>query len=291
MGDSPERLPRTAREVTPMDHERPQQERPLRVTGRREVLAWLGAAACAPLVGCLKDHGDESAPSTDSSGADTGATGGDSGFPDDGACVEIPQETSGPYPADGTNGPDLLSDPGVVRSDITGSFGVLSGVAEGVPLLLRLRVVRADGCTPLAGYAVYVWHCDRNGNYSIYNVANQNYLRGVQVTDARGDVTFASVFPGCYAGRWPHIHFEVYPSLAATSSARNAVATSQIALPQEACEAVYAVAGYELSGRSLPQVSLDTDEVFSDGAEAETPQMTGDPGSGYVVLMRVGVAG
>ena len=57
-----------------------------------------------------------------------------------------------------------------------------------------------------------MWHCDRLGRYSLYGagVTNQNYLRGTQEADASGNVTFTSIFPGCYSGRWPHIHFEVY---------------------------------------------------------------------------------
>ena len=70
----------------------------------------------------------------------------------------------------------------------------------------------AGGGKPFAGAVVYVWHCTREGEYSLYspNVRNENFLRGVQVADAAGLVRFTSVFPGCYTGRWPHVHFEVY---------------------------------------------------------------------------------
>ena len=103
---------------------------------------------------------------------------------------------------------------------------------------------------------MYLWHCDRPGRYSLYSsgVTNQNYLRGVQEADASGRVTFTTVFPGCYAGRWPHIHFEVFPSLSAATNVGNKVATSQIALPKDACDAVYATSGYESSVRNLAQV-------------------------------------
>ena len=50
-------------------------------------------------------------------------------------------------------------------------------------------------------------------------VENENYLRGVQAAGGDGIVTFTSVFPACYSGRWPHIHFEVYPSLDAATDA------------------------------------------------------------------------
>ena len=77
----------------------------------------------------------------------------------------IPEETAGPYPGDGSNGPNVLAESGVVRSDITSSFGDASGVAEGVPMTVKLKVydLNGDDATPLAGAAVYLWHCDREG--------------------------------------------------------------------------------------------------------------------------------
>lgn len=127
------------------------------------------------------------------------------------------------------------------------------------------------------------------GRYSLYSpgVTDQNYLRGVQATDADGKVSFASIFPGCYSGRWPHIHFEIYPSLSSAAGAR--VATSQLALPQAACDEVYATTGYAASVTNLQQISLATDNVFSDGASAETPIVTGSVSAGYVAALTVGV--
>ena len=86
---------------------------------------------------------------------------------------EIPEETAGPYPGDGTNGPNVLTDSGVVRSDITSSFGSASGVAEGVPITFKLKVydLTGDTITAMPGAAVYLWHCDRGGNYSLYSDA------------------------------------------------------------------------------------------------------------------------
>ena len=115
----------------------------------------------------------------------------------------------------------------------------------------------ADGCTPKAGAAVYAWHCDAQGRYSLYSngVTNQNYLRGVQEADADGWVTFQTIFPGCYDGRWPHVHFEVYESLADASSVKNKIATSQLALPQDVCEKVYAdTTLYPSSANALKRV-------------------------------------
>ena len=199
----------------------------------------------------------------------------------------------GPFPGDGSNGPNILAESGVVRSDIRSSFGSSTTVAEGVPLTIQLTVQDAE-CAPLAGAAVYLWHCDRDGNYSMYSdaAADENYLRGVQEADDTGLVTFSSIFPACYQGRWPHIHFEVYPSLELATDEQNKIATSQIALPQDACETVYATAGYEQSVRTLGQVSLESDNVFGDdGGVRQLGTVTGNEADGYTVALTVAVEG
>jgi len=229
------------------------------------------------LVACGSDTASDSTSTTTS--AATTSTG------------EIPDETAGPYPGDGSNGPDVLEESGIVRSDITSSFGDASGTAEGVPMTLELAVSDlADGGSPYAGVAVYVWHCDRDGEYSMYSegIEDQNYLRGVQVTDDDGVVRFTSIVPACYAGRWPHIHFEVYPDVDSTSDATNAIATSQVALPQKACAAVYATTGYEQSVQNLADVTLASDNVFGDdGGASQLATVTGNVTDGYVVRLAV----
>jgi protocatechuate 3,4-dioxygenase beta subunit len=204
---------------------------------------------------------------------------------------KIPNETGGPYPGDGTNGPNVLIVSGVVRSDIRSSFGGMAGTAPGVPLTIILRLVSASTCQPLAGYAVYLWHCTRDGGYSLYTsgFTSQNYLRGIQEADASGQVTFQSIYPGCYSGRWPHIHFEVFPSVGASSSAANRVATSQIALPRAQNDEVYATAGYEASVRNQANVSLSSDNVFSDGYTLELATVTGNVATGYTAMLTVGI--
>ncbi|MGE3617464.1 MAG: intradiol ring-cleavage dioxygenase, partial [Gemmatimonadales bacterium] len=203
----------------------------------------------------------------------------------------IPEETAGPYPGDGSNGPNVLTLNGVVRSDIRSSFGGLSGTAAGIPLTVTLTVVSAGGCDPMPGAAVYLWHCDRAGLYSLYSAGatTQNYLRGVQAADADGKVTFTSIFPGCYAGRWPHIHFEVYESLAAAQSVGNKIATSQLALPEAACSAVYGTTGYGTSATNLQGVSLASDGIFSDGASLQLASVSGDVAAGMAAALTISV--
>jgi protocatechuate 3,4-dioxygenase beta subunit len=254
---------------------------------RRRMLKLVGAASLGAgllLAGC--GTSSKSSGATAASGASTGAGTGAAG------CAPIPEETAGPYPADGTNGPDVLNQSGIIRRDIPSSFGEFSGTAAGVPLTISLTVEdTANGCAPLANAAVYLWHCDRDGNYSLYGLADQNYLRGVQEADADGIVTFTSIYPGCYAGRWPHVHFEVYQSLAAATDAAKRIATSQVALPKTTCTAVYATAGYEQSADNLGQVSLASDNVFGDdGGVRELGRVTGSIDAGLTVELAVPVA-
>ena len=232
---------------------------------RRRLLGWMGAAACVPFVACTER---ESA----------GAT-----------CARIPEETAGPFPGDGTNGPNVLALPEIVRSDIRSSFGGMGGTAEGVPLTVKFRVVDTKACAPLAGSAVYVWMCDREGRYSLYSERKQNYLRGVQVADADGTVTFQSIFPAAYFGRWPHVHFQVYSSLAKAVASSGLLATSQIAMPREVCDEVFVTKGYEQSRANLSRMSIARDNVFSDGVALETPKVAGRIADGLTVTLDVGV--
>jgi protocatechuate 3,4-dioxygenase beta subunit len=268
-----------------------------RLLGRRGLLKLVAGAGLAG-AGLITLGACADATSTADTGAgDTGS--GQDGMPQRGgpgrgaaqptqtsdtANGEIPEETSGPYPGDGSNGANVLTQSGIVRRDITSSFGSSTTKAEGVPLGITMTINDfANNKSPLAGAAVYLWHCDREGRYSLYSqgITNENYLRGVQETDDRGQVKFDTIFPACYSGRWPHIHFEVYPSLAKATNSSNKIATSQMALPEATAKAVYATSGYEQSVRNLSQVSLNSDNVFSDGYDLQMPEVTGDENNGY----------
>ncbi len=260
---------------------------------RRQLLGLFAGVGAAALVGCSADDTPSPAGSTTSAAASPSTAGSTASAAISGnTTTEIPEETAGPYPGDGSNGPNILTQSGIVRRDIRSSIGSASATAEGIPLTINLTILDlADGGKPLAGGAVYVWHCDREGRYSMYSqgVTNQNYLRGVQEVDASGNVTFTSVFPACYDGRWPHIHFEIYRSLASATSAGNKIATSQIALPKDICDAVYATTGYEASTRNMTRVSLNTDMVFRDGWDNELGTMSGSISSGLTVHLNAPV--
>ncbi len=248
------------------------------VVARRQALKFFGLGAIGLLA--LRQCATSCAPGTTTTTTTTGATT---------SCDPIPEETAGPYPGDGSNGVNVLTQSGIVRRDIRTSFGSASGVATGVPLTINLTVTdSANGCGPLAGAAIYLWHCDQQGRYSLYSqgVTTENYLRGVQETDANGAVSFTSTFPACYSGRWPHIHFEVYPDLASATSSASKLATSQLALPEDVCEVVYATSGYTQSTANLDRTSLTTDNVFRDDQAAQQlATVSGDVTSGYVASL------
>jgi protocatechuate 3,4-dioxygenase beta subunit len=205
-------------------------------------------------------------------------------------CGVIPTETGGPYPGDGSNGVNTLTQTGIVRNDIRSSFGTYSGTAAGIPLTIQLTLIdSANACAPLASHAIYLWHATKDGKYSLYTDANQNYLRGVQETDSAGKVSFKTIFPGCYDGRFPHVHFEIFKSLAVATGSSGVTKTSQLALPTDACKAVYATTGYETSVSNLAKTSLTSDMVFSDGSTLQVATITGNTTDGYVASLTIGI--
>ncbi len=107
------------------------------------------------------------------------------------ACVQIVSSTGGPFPGNGTNGVNVLTEKGIVRRDIRSSFGSMTGTAAGVPLTINLVLRRASSdCAAFPNAAVYIWHCDAIGQYSLYSIETENYLRGVQVADSKGRFRF-----------------------------------------------------------------------------------------------------
>lgn len=267
---------------------------------RRRVLGIFGGigatallAACAPIT--ASDAAANSERPTPPDGGPGGGTGGGAPPEQDNSDLldgEVPNETAGPYPADGSNGVNVLDDSGIVRRDIRSSFGSSSTTAEGVPLQIVLTVRDAATGAAMAGAGVYLWHCDRSGDYSLYSDAakDENYLRGVQQTDDTGTVRFTSIYPACYSGRWPHIHFEVYEDVDTAVATGPIVKTSQIALPEEVNAKVYATAGYESSIRNASQVTLTGDNVFGDdGGVLQIATMSGSVAAGYTAALSVAV--
>ena len=194
--------------------------------GRREALALIGATGAALAAGCASES--PTSP-TEVSGATTTTTtttttGGGAGT--GAACAVTPNETVGPYPS--------LID--LFRSDIREG-------KSGTQLDLAITVVNtATSCAPLAGVNVEIWQCDASGNYSQYGSERaQTYLRGIQTTDANGQVRFTTVYPGWYQGRATHIHVEV------TRNGQSLKVT-QIAFPDSVNADVYGSGVYASRG-------------------------------------------
>ena len=161
-------------------------------------------------------------------------------------CLLDPNETEGPFPSDGSNNAhgtlsNVLKSSGIVRRDMRTDIGKTATTAEGQAFDLEIRLVNVgQACAPLAGHAIYLWHCDALGRYSIYDLPNASYLRALGVTNSVGNAALTTIFPGCYPGRYPHIHFEVYMGLEQATSYNNRLLTSQMAMPADACRAVAA---------------------------------------------------
>jgi len=204
----------------------------------------------------------------------SGSGGGESveagvGGADAGTCALYPRETEGPF----------YLDLGLLRSDITEG-------KPGTPLELHITVVRAQGCVPIAGVAVDVWHCDAAGVYAGFpgqlgglDTSGQKFLRGTQVTDQSGSVVFQTIYPGWYPGRTTHIHFKVHPT--ATTEV-----TSQLYFPEEITAAAYRASPYDTRGQK--NTSNDAD------ATAHTPDLppllvVSGNGVGYVGKIVIGV--
>ncbi len=226
------------------------------------------------LVGCSNTNFSSSSNTTNST---TGSS------TTEGLCVsEIPSETAGPYPA---------HDDSALRASLNTGGYTGTAVATGVPLTLNLSLTDASNCTNLIGCAIYLWHCDKNGNYSMYSsaIVNETYLRAVQVTDASGQVSFKTIFPGCYDGRMTHMHFEIFPTLASAVDNNYSVKTSQLTFPMSAMNAVYATSGYFTSKTNLSKISYATDNVFSDGYSNQLATVTGDVSSGLVANLKIAI--
>jgi protocatechuate 3,4-dioxygenase beta subunit len=194
-----------------------------------------------------------------------------------GGCVLIPTETAGPFPL------DLTANPFYFRQDVRET-------QTGVQLNLRLKIIGENNCLPMQNLRVNIWHCTRDGLYSGYSqTGNQGqagltYLRGYQMTDANGEVEFITVFPGWYAGRICHIHFQVY-----VNSVYAAI--SQLTFDMATKNAIYA-ANPVLYPNGADPMTYATDMVFSDGYNYQLASLTPNASTGgYDSFLEVTIQG
>lgn len=197
-----------------------------------------------------------------------------------GNCTLIPTETEGPFPL-----LSVLKDSAMVRRDIREG-------KTGVPLRLVMNLQDVRGsCAPIPNAAVYIWHCDKDGEYSGYNAGpngnhrGETFLRGLQVSDANGQVSFTTIYPGWYPGRITHIHFQIYLN---DDLRRAATVTSQLVFPDAMTNAVYRNPIYT-RGQNASVKSIRADAVFSDGADYQIAAVSGDANNGVTATLNVGI--
>lgn len=261
-----------------------------RVLTRREAVRLLTMSGAAVLVGC--DRG-AAAAATDSAAATAGsatvAASAGSVAPAIAmpGCVVRPELTAGPF----------FVDKQLDRSDIRVEPSTGKAV-EGVPLALTFNVSEVGGgkCTPLAGAMVDLWHCDAHGVYSAVNdrmsgtnSSSQKFLRGYQVTDAKGVAAFTTIYPGWYRGRTVHIHFKIRtPASAALAGRRDGTYdfTSQLFFDEALSDRVYARPPY--AGKGQRDTTNTRDGIFRDSGGqlmlAVTPS-----GTGYAASFDIGL--
>ena len=271
---------------------------------RRTALSLLGVGAAGLLAACSDSTGTAAtsvSPTTADPSTNVSPTTGSSTTVSsttraagDAPTAQTPGETGGPFPADGSNDNgsgtiiNILKDPRSMRTDIRSDLDG-SNTQEGVPLTLNMRVAKVGGA-PLAGAVVYVWHCNKVGQYSEYNspmlggdFTARSYLRGAQTADATGAVTFTTVLPGRYQGRAFHIHYEVYSD----TSYGTKLLTSQIAIDDALIDQLYSEAAYTSALKN--ETTNAQDNVFSDGVEHELLSMSGTVATGLTAAFTVGI--
>ena len=224
---------------------------------RRRALGLLGAAAGAMTAACAGDA--VTSPTAASTVSTTTTTSTNA------ACVVTPSETAGPYP----------SRADFVRSDIRED-------RQGTPLTLTISVVNANSaCAPVANADVEIWHCDVAGDYSQYGSQTaRTFLRGIQTTNAAGQVTFITIYPGWYQGRATHIHAEV------TIGGRS-VKVTQIAFPESVNNVVHLNGVY--ASRGSNPTSNASDGIFADSLAAELVTPAGNPSAGYAASFQFAI--
>lgn len=217
---------------------------------------------------------EESITPSDNSSSNSGSTGGTT---TNGTCTVAPSETAGPFP---TKSPSSL-----LMNNITSD-------RKGIPFTINITINNKNSnCAALANAIVDIWHCDADGYYSEYggsgvqqvNLTSVHFLRGRQVTNASGLVTFTSIFPGWYPGRAPHIHVQIYDVNG------KSLLTTQIAFPTDVCDKVYSTAT-SVYTKGTQDTANTRDNVFSDSLASELASISGDLTKGFTLTHLITVS-
>jgi len=235
---------------------------------RRRLLELLGGASVAALSGC-----GGSGTSVTSSTGSTSASGSSGA-----SCVLTPELTVGPY----------FVDEKLNRSDLTTNT-TDGNVLNATPLSLTMTILQyaSSGCSALAGAQVDVWHADAAGLYSdesVENTVGQTFLRGYQITDSNGAVTFKTIIPGWYSGRTVHIHVMI--RTLSTSGAVLTEFTTQLFFAQTFLNALVATVS-PYSSRGLPDTTNAQDSIYSSSTELTLANASS--GGGYTASITLGV--
>ena len=240
------------------------------ILSRREALKLLGVSSAAFLAACVPGASDVIETAGVSTQATSAPTAG--ALP---ACVVRPEVTEGPYYVDeDLERMDIRSDPS------TGE------VKEGALLTLTFNVsqISNGGCTPLEGAKVEIWHCDAAGVYSDvsdpgFDTTGQKFLRGYQVTDANGQATFITIYPGWYSSRAVHIHFKIHND----TSDQSSVFTSQLFFDDSLSDQVFTQSPYASKGKRDTLNSVDriyNEQLLLDVSQAD---------EGYAATFNIGL--
>lgn len=255
---------------------------PAATMNRRKALATIGTfSALGLLIGCANNNFTSTPAAGSDTSTDSGTTDGSNGTS---SCAVIPSETDGPYPL-------YSSRSGIYRSNIIGS-DITS--TSGVPLQITLNLQNtSNGCEPITGAAVYIWHCDQYGGYSGYSSsqngshAGKTFCRGIQVSDNNGQVNFTTLYPGWYTGRITHIHMAIYLNNNLSSTPK----ISQFGFAQSLTTSVYGTSPYSSHGQNTSVTSFAADNIFSDGTAYQIATVTGSVNTTLAATLNVGMPG
>ncbi|WP_066369924.1 intradiol ring-cleavage dioxygenase [Herbidospora mongoliensis] len=242
---------------------------------RRTMIAGVGSLGLGALLAACGSSGSTSV--TTSTGATAtitpqAATGDLTAlFESSGTCTLTASTTQGPYYFDADK----------IRSDIRED-------RPGTRLDVAIRVRDSETCEPLKDAVVEIWHCDAGGAYSgaesasaggpgqgrtpgggggdLVPADDNRYLRGAQVTNAEGIVTFTTIWPGWYRGRTVHIHAMVHVG-------QDRTLTTQVMFDEALNDAVMAAEPY--TGRGARDTRNENDSIFQTGMIMRTVEGSG----------------